>query len=164
MQDLDVPDALYKVFHVFLHSSLLALLCQQCSLHSVDFGLKLLHCSLSYLCLHLCVSEPLLNILDLLLQVFFSLSILITLHGETFHRLVHPSQLGLQHRNLSITSGSSLLSSVLVVLTQNQFANNLFTFGIGILASLLAALSSALSLWCSPRTSLRTISSHLASD
>ena len=31
--DLDVADALNKVLHILLHSSLLAFLCQQCSLH-----------------------------------------------------------------------------------------------------------------------------------
>ena len=80
---------------------------------------------------HLGISESLLDILDLFLKIFFSLSILIacivglctfsfatlrllpgnyfTLIRKTFHGLVHPSQLGLQHGNLKIVKLSVII-------------------------------------------------------
>merc|ERR1719153_739731 len=141
---LDVANALNKVLHVLLHPGLLRLLSQQCSLQPVNFCLKFLYCPLSHLCIDLSISESLLDILDLLLKIFFSLSILIALIRKTFHGLVHPSQLGLQHGNLSITPGCPLLCSVLMVLSKTQFANNLLTLGIRFLSNSLCLCNLAL--------------------
>merc|ERR1719273_2796265 len=133
MEELDVANALHEVLHVLLHPRLLSLLCQQRVLHSVNFRLQLLDSSFRHFCLHLSVSKPLLDRLDLLFQVLLPLAVIVALDGETLHCFVDPSKLRLQHGYLSITPGSPLLCAVLVVLPQHQFPDDLLTLGVRLL-------------------------------